>query len=173
MVTIHRYLLSEGRKLQDEFKHGTFPVKCFLLTQADEGPKALNFWLKQALTQGECAKSAMEAMHNANPKQNVWYNNATPMMCELHGKTLRVEEGASERAQHVPAAATAPTADEDKVGTVTRSTRGSKEAPVPATPQTRRQGAARGTRSHKAVGGPSSGLGKWEHLVTRITKIEV
>ena len=90
--------------MQAEHPTGVLPVKCLFLTQADDGPKAINFWLKQTLTQGAAAKSAMESMHDANSKQNVWYNNATPMMCELNSQTLRVEESRSERAQNVPEA---------------------------------------------------------------------
>lgn len=59
-------------------------VRCFMLTQADEGPKALNFWLKQKLSEGESAKHVLQTIHAADPKKNVWYDHATPMLCELN-----------------------------------------------------------------------------------------
>jgi hypothetical protein len=62
-------------------------VSCFLITQADEGPKALNFWLKQRLSDGVAAKTALEYIHEADPKKNVWYDHATPMLCEINAKT--------------------------------------------------------------------------------------
>ena len=211
------YLLGEGRKIQAEHPTGLLPVKCFFLTQADDGPKALNFWLKQTLTQGVVAKKAMEAMHEANPKQNVWYNNAIPMMCELNSQTLRVEESQSERAQNVPeessarAAASASATPEDGGVSasasssggggddegggsprVTRTSRrqgqsvdvaaadaagqgtpGKDDDDVTRTPVKQRVRSPIATRGSRSKGGPGSGLGKWAHLVQRITKIEV
>ena len=62
-------------------------LHCFLLTQADEGPKALNFWLKQRLSEGAAAKTALEFVHEADPKKNVWYDHSTPMLCEINDQT--------------------------------------------------------------------------------------
>ena len=62
-------------------------VSCFLITQADEGPKALNFWLKQRLSEGVAAKTALECIHNSDPKKTVWYDHATPMLCDINSTT--------------------------------------------------------------------------------------
>ena len=62
-------------------------AKGFLITQADEGPKALNFWLKQRLSEGGAAKKALQCIHEADPKKTVWYDHATPMLCEVNSRT--------------------------------------------------------------------------------------
>ena len=62
-------------------------VSSFLITQADEGPKALNFWLKQRLSEGVAAKTALGYIHEADPKKTVWYDHATPMLCAINSKT--------------------------------------------------------------------------------------
>jgi hypothetical protein len=80
-------LLSEAEAISATLPAGSAPIVCFMLTQADEGPKALNFWLKQTLSQGVAAKTALERIHNSDPKQNVWYDKAIPMICELNATT--------------------------------------------------------------------------------------
>eukprot|EP01052_Picozoa_sp_SAG31_P033672 SAG31_NODE_3836_length_3834_cov_8.054886_3_plen_144_part_00 len=74
-------------------------MRAFMLTQADEGPKALNFWLKQKLSEGEAAQKVLSQIHAADPKKNVWYENATPMLCEVNLFTGFVLPAPSPRAQ--------------------------------------------------------------------------
>ena len=92
MCNILKSLVMEEMKLLTETEKllGDGPVgklHCFLLTQADEGPKALNFWLKQRLSEGVAAKTALEFVHEADPKKNVWYDHSTPMLCEINDQT--------------------------------------------------------------------------------------
>jgi hypothetical protein len=39
------------------------------------------------LSEGVAAKTALEYIHEADPKKNVWYDHATPMLCEINAKT--------------------------------------------------------------------------------------
>ena len=92
MCNILKSLVMEEMKLLTETEKllGDGPVgklHCFLLTQADEGPKALNFWLKQRLSEGVAAKTVLEFVHEADPKKNVWYDHSTPMLCEINDQT--------------------------------------------------------------------------------------
>lgn len=105
MVNLLKALVVEEARLMTQDKVAGEKVSCFLLTQADEGPKALNFWLKQRLSEGVAAKSALHHIHEADPKKNVWYDHATPMLCEINSTTAVVEINTSDRAQVEVAAA--------------------------------------------------------------------
>jgi hypothetical protein len=92
-------LAKEGLKMERERKDKSNELRCFMLTQADEGPVALNFWLKQKLSEGEDAKKVLGLIHEADPRKNVWYDQATPMLCQLNLFTGFVIPSSSPRAQ--------------------------------------------------------------------------
>ena len=54
-----------------------------LLAQADDGPKASNFWCKQKLRATPRARELLHTLHGAAPKLAGMYEGSTPMAWSL------------------------------------------------------------------------------------------
>ena len=77
-------------------RHGANPL---LLTQADLGEQAVNFWMRQGLQEGEQASKLVHALHEWHASSHVVYDYTVPMLLKLSLSDWRCDERPSARAQ--------------------------------------------------------------------------
>ena len=72
---------------------------CFVTTQSDDGPAAVNFWNKQHLEINEDASALISGLHRLEPTRHHVYQSSIPMLCLLSESTAYVEPAKSSRAE--------------------------------------------------------------------------
>ena len=128
-----RVALAEAERLDEAAPSPTSPMRCYVVTQAENLPKATNFWRKMSLQAGVVADHMASHMHQATPDKAPMYDCATTMFCELevHPETAAAREAnfvapsASARAQLLP---TPPVRDAEAGGPEVQTPSGSGQA---------------------------------------------
>ena len=142
-VTIH-----EARRLAAASPSPANPMRCYIVTQAENLPKATNFWRKMRLQPGRVAEHVTQHLHQADPDKVAMYDCATDMLTELFlGENPEaddrnfVQPRASARAQMVPTPPPPSASEVVAAGPAVESTDAGEEAG--STPPVRRRSSAR------------------------------
>ena len=132
-----RVALAEAERLDDAAPSPTAPMRCYVVTQAENLPQATNFWAKMRLRAGIVADHMASHMHQATPDKAPMYDCATTMFCELALRAKKanfVAPSASARAQLLPSP---PPRDAETNGPEVHAARGDGRVGRRTAPRTR------------------------------------